>query len=131
MLRDFSRKKTTVNETLSLDEDELKTVLFAEADQFRITALYADDDDPTQFNLLWRCVSENEDRSARAADTVDAGFELVAAQCAPISSRNPSTGWIDAQPAGIRLQAVGGPVDVVVEYTTSVRFTWDTNAVTP
>jgi len=131
MLRDFSRKKTTVNQTVSLDEDELLTILFDEADQFRITAAYADDDDPTLLNLLWRCVSENEDRSARTADTVDAGFELVPAQCAYLAPRATSTGWIDAQPAGVRLQAVGGAVSVVVEYTTSKRITWDVNAVAP
>lgn len=129
MLRDFARKKTVVLQKIELDENELKTVLFELADQFRITALLDPEADPATDFVLWRCVSENEDRTARVADTVDAGFELVAEQCGVINAANGSTGWIDAQPAGVRIQAVGTAVDILVEYTTTARTSWDVNAV--
>lgn len=130
MLRDFSRKKTLVAETLSpIDAGEIKTVLFDNADQFRITVLFPEDADPETDALYWRSVSEMEDGTAYAPDTVDVGFELVPAQCAVLSPGNPSTGWIDAQPAGVRLQAVEAAAVVVVEYTTTARVTWSVNPV--
>lgn len=123
MLRDFAKKKTLIVQTVDLLAGEVKTLECPEADQIRMTAVFPD---PTSAGaaLLFRAASANEDGSVYAADAVDAGVNLSAADTVPLTPSRPSSEWIDAQPPAVRVQALVDPITVVFEYTAPVRPTF-------
>jgi hypothetical protein len=50
------------------------------------------------------------------------GWRVAAGDCSELSEYRVDTGWIPAQPSGLRLElTVGAAADVIVEYTSRTR----------
>jgi hypothetical protein len=68
--------------------------------------------------VLFRNVKE---LATQSADPTDTGA-LVASECSELSEYRPDSGWIPAQPSGVRLELTGGSAaTVIVEFTSRTR----------
>lgn len=96
--------------TLTAEEDEA-TVLMPLANDFRVIIR----GELEGVELLFRGVLELNGN----ADPADTG-PLVPSECSVLDSLRTDSGWIPAQPSGLRLQLAAASVaavDVIVEYT--------------
>lgn len=104
-LRDYLH----VNRLTMTSEADEATVLMPLANDFRVIIR----GDLEGVELWFRGVLElngNADPSDTAA--------LLSSECSVLDALRPDSGWIPAQPSGVRLQLVeGSEVDVIVEYT--------------
>lgn len=89
------------------------TVLMPLANDFRLLLA----GDPSGLTVLFRNVHEVQG-NADPADTA----ALVSGECSELSEFRPDSGWIPAQPSGVRLElTAGAAADVIVEYTSRTR----------
>ena len=58
--------------------------------------------------------------STGVADPADTAA-LVESECSQLDENRTDTGWIPAQPSGIRLEVTAGEIDVIIEYTSRTR----------
>ena len=74
--------------------------------------------DPSGLTVLFRNVKELANQNADPTDTA----ALVASECSELSEYRPDSGWIPAQPSGVRLELTGGSAaTVIVEFTSRTR----------
>lgn len=73
--------------------------------------------DTTGVVVLFRNVHELDTGVADPADTA----ALSASECSQLDESRVDTGWIPAQPSGVRLEATAGEIDVIIEYTSRTR----------
>lgn len=94
-------------------EDDTALVLMPLANDFRVLIR----GDLEGVELLFRGVAELNG-NADPADTAP----LLSSDSSVLDSLRPESGWIPAQPSGVRLQLVAGAsVDVIVEYTSRTK----------
>jgi hypothetical protein len=89
------------------------TVLMPLANDFRLLL----SGDATGVVVLFRNVHELDTGVADPADTA----ALSASECSQLDEVRIDTGWIPAQPSGVRLEATDGEIDVIIEYTSRTR----------
>jgi hypothetical protein len=89
------------------------TVLMPLANDFRLLL----SGDTTGVVVLFRNVHELDTGVADPADTA----ALSASECSQLDEVRIDTGWIPAQPSGVRLEATDGEIDVIIEYTSRTR----------
>jgi len=90
------------------------TVLTPLANDFRLLL----SGDPTGLGVIFRNVHELDGGTADPADTAS----LAPASCSEITEHRPDSGWIPAQPSGVRLElTTGAAATVLVEYTSRTR----------
>jgi hypothetical protein len=94
-------------------EEPLATVLMPLANDFRLLL----SGDATGVVVLFRNVHELDTGVADPADTA----ALSASECSQLDETRIDTGWIPAQPSGVRLEATAGEIDVIIEYTSRTR----------
>lgn len=92
----------------------MATVSMPLANDFRLLV----SGDPSGLTVLFRNVKELANQNADPTDTA----ALVASECSELSEYRPDTGWIPAQPSGVRLELTGGSAaTVIVEFTSRTR----------
>jgi len=89
------------------------TVLMPLANDFRLLL----NGDATGVVVLFRNIHELDTGVADPADT----GALSAADCSQLDENRIDTGWIPAQPSGVRLEVTSGEIDVIIEYTSRTR----------
>ena len=94
-------------------EEPSATVLMPLANDFRLLL----SGDATDVVVLFRNVHELDTGVADPADTA----ALSASECSQLDEVRIDTGWIPAQPSGVRLEATDGEIDVIIEYTSRTR----------
>jgi hypothetical protein len=94
-------------------EEPSATVIMPLANDFRLLL----SGDATDVVVLFRNVHELDTGVADSADTA----ALSASECSQLDETRVDTGWIPAQPSGVRLEATAGEIDVIVEYTSRTR----------
>lgn len=93
--------------------DPRATVLMPLANDFRLLLV----GDAAGLVVLFRGVHELNN----SADPDDTGA-LSSADCSQLDEYRTDSGWIPAQPSGIRLElTTGSAADVIVEYTSRTR----------
>ena len=108
-LRDYLH----VNRLTMTSEADEATVLMPLANDFRVLIR----GDLEGVELMFRGVAELNG-NADPADTAP----LLSSESSVLDSLRPDSGWIPAQPSGVRLQLVAGAsVDVIVEYTSRTK----------
>lgn len=109
-LRDYFQVERVSLSTASPSAD----VLMPLANDFRLLLV----GDPSGLTVLFRNVHE---LSTGTADPADTGA-LAAGDCSELGEFRPDSGWIPAQPSGVRLElTVGSAADIIVEYTSRTR----------
>ena len=108
-LRDFFQVERVSLSTASPSA----TVLMPLANDFRLLLV----GDPSGLTVLFRNVHELSTGSPDAGDTA----ALSASECSELSEYRADSGWIPAQPSGVRLEATDGEIDVIIEYTSRTR----------
>ena len=109
-LRDFLQVERVSLSTASPSA----TVSMPLANDFRLLLV----GDPAGLTVLFRGTHE---LNTGVADPADTGA-LAAGDCSELSEYRVDTGWIPAQPSGLRLElTVGATADVIVEYTSRTR----------
>jgi hypothetical protein len=94
-------------------EEPSATVIMPLANDFRLLL----SGDTTGVVVLFRNVHELDTGIADPADTA----ALSASECSQLDETRVDTGWIPAQPSGVRLEASAGEIDVIIEYTSRTR----------
>ena len=94
-------------------EEPSATVIMPLANDFRLLL----SGDTTGVVVLFRNVHELDTGIADPADTA----ALSASECSQLDESRVDTGWIPAQPSGVRLEATAGEIDVIIEYTSRTR----------
>ena len=94
-------------------EEPSATVIMPLANDFRLLL----SGDATDVVVLFRNVHELDTGVADPADTA----ALSASECSQLDEVRIDTGWIPAQPSGVRLEATDGEIDVIIEYTSRTR----------
>jgi hypothetical protein len=108
-LRDFFQVERVSLSTASPSA----TVLMPLANDFRLLLV----GDPAGLTVLFRNVHELSTGSPDGGDTA----ALSAGECSELSEYRADSGWIPAQPSGVRLEATAGEIDVIIEYTSRTR----------